>query len=368
LTGIQLAAALLPVSDFPAGYSDLVGVTDNGPDLTHYPDTVSLTKASCTLGQSPIFWPAASSFDYNLEFGATAQADNSFQSYNGALIAYLSEAIYQFASPAQAGAFLSGARMCLIDEQTWASGVDTTPVNGDQAVTANLRAPVNFTGESIGRALFVLHGTDVFALGASSNQNLGVITIPRADELIAKLIARVSTLSPASFPVSASPAAPAPSAMSSPGRSARQQAAQALAALLAQSGADRTAVTRAVNAVSGCSSGLSQDEAIFTNAASSHQALLGQLAALPDRSALPASMLQDLTIAWQASGQADQDFARWTQDEIAQGCSTNYQSDPNYQAARGPDNQATKDKKAFAALWMAVADEYGLPLFQYNQI
>ena len=368
LTGIQLAAALLPVSDFPAGYSDLVGVTDNGPDLTHYPDTISLTKASCTLGQSPIFWPAASSFDYNLEFGATAQADNSFQSYNGALIAYLSEAIYQFASPAQAGAFLSGARMCLIDEQTWASGVDTAPVNGDQAVTANLRAPVNFTGESIGRALFVLHGTDVFALGASSNQNLGVITIPRADELIAKLIARVSTLSPASFPVSASPAAPAPSAMSSPGRPARQQAAQALAALLAQSGADRTAVTRAVNAVSGCSSGLSQDEAIFTNAASSHQALLGQLAALPDRSALPASMLQDLTLAWQASGQADQDFARWTQDEIAQGCSTNYQSDPNYQAARGPDNQATKDKKAFAALWMAVADEYGLPLFRYNQI
>jgi hypothetical protein len=34
----------------------------------------------------------------------------------------------------------------------------------------------------------------------------------------------------------------------------------------------------------------------------------------------------------------------------------------------GADNQATKDKKAFTALWMAVADEYGLPLFQYNQI
>jgi hypothetical protein len=79
-------------------------------------------------------------------------------------------------------------------------------------------------------------------------------------------------------------------------------------------------------------------------------------------------MLQDLTTAWQASGQADQDFAGWTQDEISHGCSTNYQSDASYQAATGPDAQATKDKKAFAALWTAIANEYGLPLYQYNQI
>jgi serine/threonine-protein kinase len=374
LTGTQLAAALLPVADFPAGYSDLAGVVDNGPDLTHYPDTVSLTKASCTLGQSPIFWPAASAFNYNLGFGATAQADNSFKNYNGVVIAYLSEAIYQFASPAQAGAFLSAARTCLTDEQTWASGMDTAPVNGDQAVTANLRAPVNFTGESIGRALFVQHGTDVFALGASSNQNLSVMTIPRADELIAKLIARAGALRPASSAGSGSPAAPAPSAVSSPAADsspagpARQQAARALAALLAQNGTDRAVVTQAVSAVAACSSGLSQDETIFSNAASSHQVLLGKLAALPDRSALPAPMLADLTTAWQASGQADQDFARWTQDEIAHGCSTSYQSDAGYQAARAPDDQATTEKKAFAALWTAIADQYGLPLYQYNQI
>ena len=79
-------------------------------------------------------------------------------------------------------------------------------------------------------------------------------------------------------------------------------------------------------------------------------------------------MLQDLTMAWQASGEADQDFARWTQDEISHGCSTNYQSDASYQAAMVPDDQATRDKKAFAALWTAIANEYGLPLYQYNQI
>ncbi|MGH3257316.1 MAG: serine/threonine-protein kinase [Streptosporangiaceae bacterium] len=371
LTGTQLAAALLPASDFPAGYSAVGGVISSGPGLVILPDTVTLTTASCRLGQSPIFAPAASFFNYNLAFGATAQAANSFNRESlpldgggGGVLSYLSEAIYQFASPAKAGAFLAAARTCLIDEETWANGVDTAPVNGDQAVTANLRAPTNYTGETIGKPLFVLHGTDVFALAASSSQNLSQIAIPEATDLIAKLIARVDALSPASSAVSL----PASSAVSSPALPPRERAAQALAALLAQSGTDRAAVTQAVGGVADCSPGLSRDEAIFSNAASSHQALLGKLAALPDRSALPAAMLQDLTAAWQASGQADQDFAKWTQDEISQGCSTNFQSDPGYRAAMAPDGQATKDKKAFAALWAAIASEYGLPSYRYNQI
>jgi hypothetical protein len=186
----------------------------------------------------------------------------------------------------------------------------------------------------------------------------------------------VGPLSPAaaqaSSPAPAVVSSPAPPAVSSPVSSTalppRRQAAQALAVLLARSGTDRAAVTQAVTGVQDCSPGLSQDETIFTAAASSRQALLGELAALPDRSALPASMLQDLTTAWQASGQADQDFANWTHDEISHGCSTNYRSDASYQAATVPDEQATQDKKAFAVLWTAIADEYGLPLYRYNQI
>ena len=177
----------------------------------------------------------------------------------------------------------------------------------------------------------------------------------------------VEQLSPAAAPAPSAVSSSA-SAVASPALSPQRQAAQALAALLAQSGTDRVAVTQAVSAVAACSSGLSQDETIFSNAASSRQALLGQLAALVDRSALPAPMLQDLTTAWQASGQADQDFANWTQDEISQGCSTNYQSDASYQAATVPDGQATTYKKAFAALWTAIANEYGLPSYRYNQI
>ena len=370
--GTQIATALLPVSDFPAGYSALASVISSGPSLTLYPDTVPLTTASCRLGRSPIFDPAASFFEYNLEFGTTAFATDSFKheslSDSGGVLSYLSEAIYQFASPAKAEAFLSAARTCLIDEKTWSSGVDTAPVNGDQAVTANLRAPINYTGESIGKPLFVLHGTDVFALSASSNQNLSTITVPGAAELIAKLIARIDALGPAPAAASSPASSSASSAASSPALPPGRQAAQALAALLAQSGTDRAAVTQAVSAVAACSPGLSQAETTFSTAASSRQALLGKLAALPDRSALPAAMLQDLTTAWQASGQADQDFANWTRDEISHGCSTSYQSDASYQAAMGPDGQATTDKKAFAALWTAIANEYGLPVYQYNQI
>jgi hypothetical protein len=218
---------------------------------------------------------------------------------------------------------------------------------------------------------------DSTSLGASASTGLRLV-VSRGSSSVTIPGALAFMWAPAAGPASSavsSPALPAassssapPSAASSPAVPSQRQAAQALAALLPQGGADRATVTQAVSAVADCSPGLSQDEAIFSNAASSHQALLGKLAALPGRSALPAPMLQDLTNAWQASGQADQDFARWTQDEISHGCSTSYQSDAGYQAATAPDGQATAEKKAFAALWAAIAGEYGLPLYQYNQI
>jgi hypothetical protein len=184
-----------------------------------------------------------------------------------------------------------------------------------------------------------------------------------------------STAGPAHHGASTGPPSPAPTA-SSPGASPspsaslppRQQAANALAALLARSGTDRSAITQAVTAAQNCSE-LSQDETVFNNAASSRQSLLNDLNALPNRSALSASMLQDLTTAWQASAQADQAYAKWTQDAISGGCSTSgYSSDANYQAAAAPDQQATTSKQAFTALWSGIASEYNLPDYQWNQI
>jgi Protein kinase domain len=209
---------------------------------------------------------------------------------------------------------------------------------------------------------------DSTALGAASVSTDLRLVVSRGSSSVTIPGALTFMWAPAAAPTSSATPSAVSSAAPSPALAPRRRAAQALAALLAQSGTDRAAVTQAVSAVADCSPGLSQDETIFSNAASSRQALLGNLAALPDRSALPASMLPDLTTAWQASGQADQDFAKWAQDEISQGCSTNYQSDASYQAATVPDDQATTDKKAFAALWTAIANEYGLPLYQYNQI
>jgi hypothetical protein len=155
-----------------------------------------------------------------------------------------------------------------------------------------------------------------------------------------------------------------PSASASP----QQQAADSLSALLAQSVTDRSSIVNAVSDVSGCGPSLGQDAQTFQNAATSRQNLLSQLADLPDRSALPAPTLQALTSAWQASVQADQDFAQWAQDEASRGCVPNDHSDPGYQAAAGPDGQATTDKKTFVSGWDPIAAQYGLTSYQWNQL
>jgi len=367
LTGTQLASALLPISDFPAGYHP-DNTYDSGSGVLTYPGADIVNTAGCRLGAGGVIEQTEGGWLY--PFFGTAYADKVMLG-TGALV--LNQAIFQFASPEKALAFFSSVRTCMIDNRPWSNGVDTAPVNGDQAVTADLRPAATDVSYASG-FLFVLHGADVFALSGGPFLSTGTVTlsVPGAAELIAKLIARVDALSPGpsavSSPASTAVSSPASAAVSSPAVASRRQAAQDLAGLLAQSGTDRTAITQAFNAVADCSPGLSQDETIFSDAASSHQALLGKLAALPGRSALPAAMLQDLTAAWQASAEADQDFASWTQDEISHGCSTNYRSDANYQATMVPDKQATKDKKAFAALWTAIASEYGLPSYQYNQI
>ena len=165
-----------------------------------------------------------------------------------------------------------------------------------------------------------LSGSDAWAVGIADGKTL---ILRWNGQMWSGPAGQVSpAAAPASSPAPSAVSSPAPAAVSSPALPPGRQAAQALAALLAQSGTDRAAITQAFSAVAACSPGLSRDETIFNNAASSRQALLGKLAALPDRLALPASMLQDLTTAWQASGQADQDFANWTDDEISHGCST----------------------------------------------
>jgi hypothetical protein len=146
-----------------------------------------------------------------------------------------------------------------------------------------------------------------------------------------------------------------------------QSAAQALAQLLASSVSDRSAVVNAVSDVNACGD-VSQDEQTFQQAASSRQQLIGQLSSLSGASTLPAQMLQDLTAAWQASVQADQDFAAWASDENSGGCTPDGSGDSNFHAATGPDNEATTDKMAFVSLWNPIASQYELTTYAWNQL
>jgi hypothetical protein len=181
----------------------------------------------------------------------------------------------------------------------------------------------------------------------------------------------VSSTAVPSSPAASSPAASSPAASTPPAGSSpltEQQAAQNLARLLAQSVSDRSAVEQAYSDVGSCGPNLSQDVQTFQNAASSRQRLVAKLAMLSGASKLPAGLLQSLTGAWQASQQADQDFATWAQDEMTNGCTPSDHADPGYQSASGPNAQATTDKKAFASAWDPIANQYGLIAYHQAQL
>jgi hypothetical protein len=89
---------------------------------------------------------------------------------------------------------------------------------------------------------------------------------------------------------------------------------------------------------------------------------------MPGRSALPPALVSDLTQAWQASIAADQAYAKWAGDEIAQGCVANDTNDPGYQATVTPNTNATKYKTAFVSQWNPVASKYSLTQYQQDQL
>jgi zinc-ribbon domain len=166
----------------------------------------------------------------------------------------------------------------------------------------------------------------------------------------------------------AGPAAKQPASGPSAAGPSQRAAAGRLAALLAQTAADRSAIVGAVGAVEDCTAALGQAPQTFQHSAASRERLLQQLATLPGRSALPATMLQALTGAWQASAAVDTDLGKWAQDEAAKGCKPHDHADASYQASNVPDVQATNDKAAFVSSWDAIAARYGLSRYQTSQL
>lgn len=138
--------------------------------------------------------------------------------------------------------------------------------------------------------------------------------------------------------------------------------------MLSSSVADRTSIDDAYNDVDSCGPNLTADRGVFTRAANSRRAILASLTTMPGRSALPPTLLNDLTNAWQASIAADEGFANWANDEITQGCVADDTSDPGYQSTVTPDNEATQYKTDFTAQWNPIAARYGLTTYQQNQL
>jgi hypothetical protein len=170
--------------------------------------------------------------------------------------------------------------------------------------------------------------------------------------------------------VTSASAAPSQSSSATPSATSsvtEQQAATSLAALLEESGSDRQAVNDAYNDVSQCGSSLAADAQTFTDAASSRQQLLKELSQVPGLATLPTAMVSDLTTGWQVSATVDSDYAKWAQDEEGNGCSTGL-TDPNYEAADGPNLQATASKTAFVNRWNPLAGQYDLTTYTQGEI
>jgi hypothetical protein len=146
-----------------------------------------------------------------------------------------------------------------------------------------------------------------------------------------------------------------------------RQAAKQLARLLQQSGSDRAHVIDAVTNVQGCGKNLGADAQIFRSDAANRRSLLAQLKVMPNRSALSAAMLSDLTGGWQASATVDDDLARWA-DAAAGHCKGGDKHNPSLQASYAYDSTATNDKVAFTRLWNPLARKDGLPIYQDTQI
>ncbi|HEX3542056.1 MAG TPA: serine/threonine-protein kinase [Acidimicrobiales bacterium] len=145
--------------------------------------------------------------------------------------------------------------------------------------------------------------------------------------------------------------------------------AQALNTLLGRSSSDRSAIVMATQDIGTCGS-LSLDQATLDAAAQSRQTLLNQLAQL-NVSQVPnaSTLMSTLTSAWHASLQSDNNYAAWANDlEVGGGCAAPASADPNWQAARASDAQATAAKNGFVATWNPIAAAYGLPQYTQAQI
>jgi len=188
LTGTELETVLLPASDFPSGFAaSSSGPTSSGGSLTSAAASYPLATVSC------------SDFEQHLGstgFGETAMAADSVV---GSDQAY-DQLIYQFASAAEAKAFVAGLAPLAARCRSF-----TAPANGSSATfslhaaagaalaglsTAELDQTGKVSGSTVTLdTLFTASGVDVFA-AAGVGLGAGAPTVPAKATIIYNLLKR----------------------------------------------------------------------------------------------------------------------------------------------------------------------------------
>jgi hypothetical protein len=193
LTGTRLATALLPVSYFPASYSESPGIAYNsGSRLEHAPAKIDLYTYSCKkslLGELP-----------DSGFGETAYAGDTVGRLLGGYPQAYVQSVYQFASATGAAAYYRAnyamtvrCRTVTAADGSRTEGVTTQSltkghVGGHQAFTALQTVTLTGGPNGINDTQVVLVGTYVFTLDAYGTT---VPTRPVPTAAMLSLIARV---------------------------------------------------------------------------------------------------------------------------------------------------------------------------------
>jgi hypothetical protein len=144
--------------------------------------------------------------------------------------------------------------------------------------------------------------------------------------------------------------------------------AVALAGLLEQAETHLGGVSGAKTGVLDCKPKLTTDKQTFFDTADNRRALLSALAKLPERDALPAALVSDLTSAWQQENDEYSLLGLWATDAV-RGCQTKTIKNDGYLVdSYGHGDQATTDLKKFVNLWDPIATKYSLSTYQYWKI
>ncbi len=211
LTGVQLASALVPVDQLPAGYTDWQAKS-SGASLNTGRPTVQFASMTCTelfgggYTDGAVVSPSglgATSYAGAVSTSNADLADNNSE-YE------INQQIIQFPTPALASSYFHNVRTVLTTCGDWTTGrpvgssVDVAPVGGHSAIMGRHSPPIANPGGGnnpieMDMTFFTLSGLDVYLVGyARIAGQTPLSTMPDSQttlSLVTKLIGNVRAVS-----------------------------------------------------------------------------------------------------------------------------------------------------------------------------